>query len=170
MFLHANFMHLALNMALFLAFGTAVARRMGPVAFLTLYATTGVWSAIFWCWLQPGSLAPLIGASGAVSGMVGAIAFLSFRPPSLDRGPLPFRRRSTAVAFVVVWLVVNFVFGVVPLDAIGIDGDIAWEAHLGGFVAGFLLMPFFDGRGRIASDGTPCAGLVGSEERGVGEE
>src|SRR3546814_12454372 len=117
-----------------------------------------------------GSPAPLIGAAGAVSGMVGAIAFLSFRPPSLDRGPLPFRRRSTAVAFVVVWLVVNFVFGVVPLDAIGIDGDIAWEAHLGGFVAGFLLMPFFDGRGRIASDGTPCAGLVGSEERGVGEE
>src|SRR3546814_2347066 len=91
MILHANFMHLALNMALFLAYGTAVARRMGPVAFLTLYATTGVWSAIFWCWLQPGSPAPLIGASGAVSGMVGAIAFLSFRPPSLDRGPLPFR-------------------------------------------------------------------------------
>ena len=59
--------------------------------------------------------------------------------------------RRTALSFVLVWIVINFVFGVLGGAVFGVDAEIAWEAHLGGFVAGYLLISLFDGKGLQAS-------------------
>ena len=149
MLLHADWMHLIINMAFLLAFGSAIGRRMGPAQFLILYVLCGLAGALLWIWLYPTSTALLIGASGAISGMMGAAARVSIWPPHRTGSALPFWRRSTVITFVVIWLVLNIVFGVLPIMAPGDAGGIAWQAHLGGFIAGFFLISSFDGRGRI---------------------
>lgn len=148
MFLHADWMHLVLNMAFLLAFGSAVGRRMGAIQFLLLYLLCGLAAAFFWAWLYPPQVALLLGASGAISGMVGAAARVSIWPPH-SGSALPFWRRSTVISFVVIWLALNIGFGIFPIFLSGDYGGVAWEAHLGGFIAGFLLIGVFDGRGRI---------------------
>lgn len=149
LFLHADWMHLIVNMAFLLAFGSVIGRRMGAVQFLLLYALCGVAAAFFWALLYPGNDAILLGASGAISGMVGAAARVSIWPPHRNGSALPFWRRSTVVTFVVIWMVLNFAFGVFPIFLSDAYGGIAWQAHLGGFIAGFLLIGVFDGRGRL---------------------
>ena len=141
MFLHANLPHLLINMAILLAFGTAIARRLRIGPFLALYAICGVAGALFWTLLHPYSIDPLIGASGAISGMVGAVGGISLRASPGD--DMVFQSRRAALTFVVVWLALNFIVGLFGAAAMGIDGAIAWEAHLGGFVAGFALIGLF---------------------------
>ena len=140
-FLHGGLVHLLLNMAMLLAFGTPVERRMNASAFTVLYAVSGVAGAVAWLLFHPDSIAPLVGASGAISGMVGAVGRVSLS--SGPRDDMPFHNRNAAIAFVILWLVFNFVFGVIGLAIFGMEGQVAWEAHLGGFIAGFLLVgPF----------------------------
>ena len=149
LFLHADWMHVIINMAFLLAFGSAVGRRMGALQFVILYLLCGIAACFVWDLLNPDSQAVLLGASGAVSGMVGAAARVSIWPPRHTGSALPFWRTSTIISFVIIWLVLNVVFGVFPLLITDDYAGIAWEAHLGGFVAGFLLIGSFDGRGRI---------------------
>jgi membrane associated rhomboid family serine protease len=145
--IHGDFTHLLVNVLLFLAFGAAVARRMGAGHFLSFYALSGVAGAFAFLLFNLDLFAPVIGASGAVSGMVGAVCRLSFRPPD-PAHPMPFHSRGSAMGFVVVWLVLNFFFGMLPPELIGgSGGGIAWETHLGGFLFGLLAIGYFDGRG-----------------------
>jgi membrane associated rhomboid family serine protease len=81
--------------------------------------------------------------------MVGAAARVSIWPPRHSASALPFWRRSTIITFVVIWLLLNVVFGIFPQLITNTYAGIAWEAHLGGFIAGFLLISAFDGRGRV---------------------
>ncbi|NKB57149.1 MAG: rhomboid family intramembrane serine protease [Alphaproteobacteria bacterium] len=141
MFLHGGFIHLLLNMAMLLAFGTPIERRMTALSFTVLYVICGLAGALLWAVFHPVAISPLLGASGAISGMVGAVGWIS-----LTGGPdngMPFHNRSAALVFVVLWLVFNFVFGIIGLALFGMEGDVAWEAHLGGFIAGFVLIGFF---------------------------
>ncbi len=158
LFLHADWMHLTVNMAFFLAFGSAIGRRMGALQFVILYLICGIAAAFFWAYLNPPSQALLVGASGAISGMVGGAARVSIWPPHHAGSALPFWRRSTIITFVFVWLLLNVVFGIFPIMMPDGYAGIAWEAHLGGFIAGFLLIGAFDGRGRIKTV-TPPFGL-----------
>ncbi len=155
LFLHADLMHLTVNMAFFLAFGSAIGRRMGALQFVILYLICGIAAAFFWAWLNPPSQALLLGASGAISGMVGGAARVSIWPPHHAGSALPFWRRSTIITFVLVWLLLNVIFGIFPIMMTEGYAGIAWEAHLGGFIAGFLLIGAFDGRGRIKPAATP---------------
>lgn len=148
MLLHAGLAHLLVNMAMLLAFGSAVARRMSPGWFLALYALSGLAGALTVQIYDPTSIAPVIGASGAVSGIVGAVGMVAFRRPvHAPPPPRPFNHRGTAASFILLWLGINVLFGLLPGSAFGLEGRIAWEAHLGGFAAGLLLMPWLDGRG-----------------------
>jgi len=149
LFLHADWMHVIMNMAFLLAFGSAVGRRMGARQFVVLYLLCGLAACFFWDFLNGAPQAILVGASGAVSGMVGAAARVSIWPPQNAPSALPFWRRSTVISFVAVWLLLNVVFGIFPVLISDAYAGIAWEAHLGGFIAGFLLIGAFDGRGRI---------------------
>lgn len=146
--LHANLMHIFVNMSMFLAFGSAVARRMGEKQFYLLYGLSAIAGAVATTMLTPHSYVPVIGASAAVSGIIGALGRISLsRNPALPP-PYPFHRRSLAITFVASWVGLNLLFAFIPGSAFGVDGRIAWEAHLGGFIIGALLAPYVDGRGK----------------------
>lgn len=156
--LHGSFLHLGVNMIWLAAFGSPLANRLGWLRFVVFFAVTGVVSAFFYWAIHPLSPAPLVGASGAISGMMGAAARFAFR---VDRSggraaftgaPLPFGavlRSRSAMTFLAVWMIINLVTGIdgfVP----GNEAQIAWEAHIGGFCAGFLGLRLFDRPQRAA--------------------
>lgn len=153
-FLHGGVAHLAVNTIWLAAFGSPLANRIGAVRFLLFWAVTSLAAVGLHYVLHPADAVPLVGASGAISGMMGAAARFGFR---IDRNegraafagrvlsiPDVFRSRM-AVTFLAVWLAVNLLMGL-GFGAPDDGGSIAWEAHIGGFLAGFLLVRAFDRR------------------------
>ena len=140
-------MHLAVNTGLMLAFGAPLARRTGASWFAGFFLLSGMAGALGWFVLHPYSPGFLVGASGAVSGAIGGYLRLGMQKRPARGGPMGPRDRRLAVPFALAWLVLNFFFGVFGPEIFGLDGRIAWEAHLGGFVFGFLTVNIFDGRG-----------------------
>lgn len=165
-FLHGSWMHLIVNAIWMLAFGSAVARRFGAARFLLFSAVCAIAGAALHLAFNFGSEAPVVGASAAISGQMAAAARFVFEPG----GPLGGRfnprgggyaapaaplsrvvRNSRAMTFLVIWFVLNIVFGTGLLPMPGAEGAaIAWEAHIGGFLAGLLVFPLFDPVGRRA--------------------
>ena len=149
-FLHLDLAHLALNSLWFLVFGSIVARRTGPWLFLLLFVVTAVAGALVHVLLYPSSVVPVIGASGAVSGVLGASFRFILRGwyTPVDAPLLPLFSRQV-MAGVVVWSLLNYALGATGFTPDGFGALIAWEAHMGGFVAGLVLFPLFDSRGRF---------------------
>lgn len=151
-FLHGSFAHVAINMVWLAAFGPPLANRFGALRFAFFFAITGLaGAALFWV-IHPFMEAPLVGASGAISGMMGAAARFGFQMDRSSRtsafagAPLPFSavlRSRSVMTFLAVWMVINLVTGLVGLGAGGSD-QIAWEAHIGGFLVGFFGVRLFD--------------------------
>lgn len=143
LFLHGGWTHAVMNAAFGLAFGTPVARFLGlqargVVAFFIFYLLCGVAAGLTFVALHPTEPNPLVGASGAVSGLMGAAARLMETPGRLGS---PFSR--SALSMGAAWIAVNLLIAVTGY-APGAEGaSVAWEAHLGGFAAGLLLIgPF----------------------------
>ena len=131
-FLHGSLAHLAINMLALLAFGAGVERRIGASRMLAFTLICGVASALTHLIVYPSSIEPVIGASGAISGLFGAV--LRFRLQGGARGGLWL--------LVALWIAMDVVTGI---SGMGGDGaSIAWVAHIGGFVAGLLLFGPFD--------------------------
>lgn len=145
LFLHGGWGHAFLNAAFALAFATPVARffgeRMGgSVAFFAFYLTCGVLSNLGFAALHPGGSEPLVGASGAISGLMGAASRLI-----AGRGRVGPIFSSAVLGMGGAWVIVNLLIGALGSQfAPGADGAaVAWEAHLAGFLAGVLLIgPF----------------------------
>ena len=150
--LHAGWMHLALNMVWLAAFGAPLAARLGPVRFVLFWLFATAASLLVHFAAQPNDAVPVIGASGAISGMMGAAARYGFHVDRRGRLPVfagprlslaeTFRTRQVVV-FLGVWLAINFAAGA-GLDLSGSDGAIAWEAHIGGMFAGLFGIALFD--------------------------
>lgn len=152
-FLHADFAHMALNSVWMLIFGTIVARRIELRSFLAFFFVCGAAGAGVHLLIAPGSLVPVVGASGAISGLMGAAGRFALFPPqgglqlSMHAGqapvvPLSDRRLQ---AFAGVWIVINLVFGLGSGLGSGGGGQlIAWDIHIAGLMAGLLLFPRFD--------------------------
>lgn len=151
-FLHAGYAHLLVNMIWLLAFGSPLANRLGPVRFVAFWIATTLAAVLLHYVLHAGEPIPLVGASGAISGMMGAAARFGFRIDRAARhsafsGPVLTIGQALSsrivLSFLGVWMLVNLIagFGYLTPD---IAGSIAWEAHLGGFLAGFLLIRMFD--------------------------
>jgi len=141
-FLHADFMHLALNLGFLLAFGSFVERHLGLVRYLLLFMLTAAAGALTeYSFAGPEPVA-LIGASGAVYGMTGAAMRFMFAGGGSGQ-----RRR--ALVFVLVFLGLNLVFGMTGLADFLAGAAVGWKAHAGGFVVGALLS-FLLGRPRRA--------------------
>jgi membrane associated rhomboid family serine protease len=146
-FLHANLTHLAINSLWLLAFGPEVARRLGTAKFLSFFLFCGFVAALAHLAANWGSFSPVVGASGAVSGlMAGAIRILYGR-----RGFVFGEGRSLAplfsrpiVTFTLLWVVVAVVTGYIGFGVSDEALFIAWVAHLGGFFAGLLTIGLFD--------------------------
>lgn len=140
MLLHGDWAHAGMNAAAAFAFAAPVARRTGTglAGALSLYAFVilcGLIAGLGYVALNPGSPAPVIGASGAVSGLVGAGVRMLWRPAGL--APLFERRTLTIVAALVM---LNLAVGVIGLSPTGAVVSIAWEAHIVGLLAGLLLI------------------------------
>ncbi|MFP5333408.1 MAG: rhomboid family intramembrane serine protease [Acidimicrobiia bacterium] len=131
MFLHANLAHLFGNLWIFWIFGNNIEDHLGHVRFLVFYLLTGVIATATFVVLNPSSTVPLIGASGAIAGAMGAylILFPTVRITAIIPPLFFFPFRVPAWIFLGLWLAGQFA---ISSDA----GQVAWEAHVGGFVAG----------------------------------
>lgn len=144
--LHGSWMHLLLNGVMLAAVGRLVVHRLGEIRFLALVVVSAACGAAVHLMVEWGSGAPMIGASGVVFGVLGASLRFAFVPYWL---PLPSafgalrspRVRGFVLALVVMNLVL-VVFGAAPFG--GEEGEVAWAAHLGGFLAGFFGFRLFD--------------------------
>ena len=150
--LHAGWMHLVLNMVWLAAFASPLATRIGAVRFVLFWCFATAASLLLHYVARPDEMIPVIGASGAISGMMGAAARFGFRADRSARMPNFSGRRLTlretfasrqVVVFLGVWLLINFAAGA-GLDLSGSDGSIAWEAHIGGMLAGLFGIALFD--------------------------
>jgi membrane associated rhomboid family serine protease len=140
LFLHGSLLHLGGNLAFLLAFGDDVEDKLGGLRYLGFYLACGVVATFGQALLSPRSAIPLIGASGALAGVLGA--FLVFFPRARLSGVLPLGclilpARSRAFLFVPVWFLIQLAAAFVELGRIGeTRGGVAWFAHLAGFLAG----------------------------------
>jgi membrane associated rhomboid family serine protease len=154
--LHANWTHLIMNTLWLLAFGAPVAKRFGPLRFYAFCILSAPAGALAHYLVYQTSGLPIIGASAVVSGLTAAATRFVFDP----NGPLFNRQNSRAVYhpaaplrenfknpqvlfFVGSWFAINFIFGAGAM-LVGPNIQIAWQAHIGGFLAGLLLFSALD--------------------------
>lgn len=145
MFLHGGILHILGNMWFLWIFGGNVEDRMGPLAYPLFYMICGIGSGLSQTAFSWGSHIPSIGASGAISGVLGA--YIVFFPRSRILTLIPlfiiwFTWRIPAVIFIGIWFAVQFLSGLGSLGAASMGG-VAWWAHVGGFLLGMLLARTF---------------------------
>lgn len=149
MFLHGGWLHIISNMLYLWIFGDNVEDRMGHIRYLMFYLLCGVVSGLVQLFIAPASRIPIVGASGAIAGVMGAYLLL-----------YPFGRVVTLVFFfiffeivqipafffLIFWFILQFLSG--TFTAPGQEGGVAWWAHIGGFVCGLLMVyPFVKRKG-----------------------
>ena len=157
--IHADWTHFGVNSVWLLPFGSALARRFGTVRFLAFFAVTAAAGAGLHLATHAGEQFPMIGASASVSGAMAAAMRFAFQ----RGGPLNMMRtgddedyRVPAISlvgmltdariliFLGVWFAINIIFGVGSFPITGGEQPVAWQAHIGGFLAGLLLFSWFD--------------------------
>ncbi len=145
MFLHGSFFHIFGNMLYFWIFGNNVEDVMGPIRFLVFYILCGISAAFSQILLSPNSQVPMIGASGAISGVLAAyfVLFPYAKVYTLFWFFI-FIRIIPIPAFFVLgfWFLVQLISGISSLG-MGNSGGVAWFVHIGGFIAGLLLVNIF---------------------------
>jgi membrane associated rhomboid family serine protease len=152
MFLHGGFLHLAGNLLFLWVFGNNVEDAMGHGRFLAFYLLCGLAAVIGQVLPNPGSVLPMIGASGAISGVLGAYMLLYPRARVLLGLPIGFLivslGRFPAVWVLAAWFLMQLVMSGINLTRPpgAQEGGIAFGAHIGGFVAGLLLVTLFKRR------------------------
>jgi len=143
MFAHGGLVHIIFNLSALAALGPAVMERLGPLAprsfaaFMLLFFGSGLGGLAFWLALNPASEIPMLGASGAIFGLLGFL----MRQPDPHSPPAPLFSEQLGRAFV-EWLKLHLplvALFAIPLIFGGGSFGLAWEAHLGGFLAGMLL-------------------------------
>ena len=161
--LHASWAHVGFNCIWLVAFGSAVARRFSTASFLFMLCAAAIAGALAQWLANYASFGLVIGASGAVSGAMGAAMRFVFRPDEeprqiFDRRALNAAYRlpalslretfanRTALVFIVFWFATDLLFGLFPALSGISDQPVAWQAHIGGFLVGLLAFPLFDRR------------------------
>src|SRR2546428_5808593 len=140
LFLHGGWWHLIGNMWFLWIFGDNVEDRMGHGGFAVFYLTAGVAASATHVLMNQTSTNPLIGASGAIAGVLGAYTVLFPRAPIVSLLPLGLLTRLIAISaglFLAVWVPIQVVSGLASLASAGTG--VAWWAHVGGFIAGIVL-------------------------------
>jgi membrane associated rhomboid family serine protease len=146
MFLHAGWLHVLGNMLYLYIFGDNVEDRMGHCRYLLFYLLCGICAAAAQLWAAPASRIPMVGASGAIAGVMGAyfclyprarIVMLVFLFIFIDFIEVP------AFFFIAFWFLLQFLSGALSSSS---QGGVAWWAHIGGFAGGIVLLLFFKKR------------------------
>jgi membrane associated rhomboid family serine protease len=153
MFMHGGFWHLAGNMLYLWVFGNNIEDAMGHTRFFIFYVLCGVAAVFAQVLPNPGSIVPMVGASGAISGVLGAYMLLFPRARVLLGLPLGFLivqlGRFPAIWVLAAWFGLQLLMGSIAASKpIGeSEGGIAFGAHIGGFIAGLALVTIFKRRG-----------------------
>ncbi len=157
--IHADWVHLGVNAVWLLPFGSAVARRFGALRFLAFFAAAAAAGALAFLLANLGAQSIVIGASASISGTMAAAMRFAFQhggPLGFVRGaderayrvpaiPLSGMLRDARVLlFLAVWFGINILFGLGSFSISGSEQPVAWQAHIGGFLAGLLLFSWFD--------------------------
>lgn len=147
MFLHGGWMHIISNMWILLIFGDNVEDRMGALRFTLFYLLCGVISGWVHVITNANSTLPTVGASGAIAGVLGGYLILYPHAKVLTMIPVfifPFFFEIPAVFFLVFWFFTQLLSGTASMFSLEPNvGGVAWWAHVGGFIAGMILMPLF---------------------------
>jgi membrane associated rhomboid family serine protease len=141
-FLHGGWLHILSNMWILWIFGDNVEDEMGRLRFLVFYLVCGAAAGAVHWFANVDSIAPTVGASGAIAGVLGAYFLMHPRARVLTVLPIlfiPLFFWVPAVLFLIIW----FLTQVLESSAAGLGGGVAWWAHIGGFVAGALLHRLF---------------------------
>ncbi|MBI4684212.1 MAG: rhomboid family intramembrane serine protease [Nitrospirae bacterium] len=144
MFLHGGLLHIGGNMLYLWVFGNNIEDRLGHIRFLLFYLACGVIAAYSHAITDPLSKVPMIGASGAVSGVLGAyiVLFPHARIHTLVFFGFFIRViRIPALIVIGFWAIIQFINGILSKGLIA-QGGVAWFAHVGGFLAGLLTIKF----------------------------
>ncbi|MEZ5318123.1 MAG: rhomboid family intramembrane serine protease [Vicinamibacterales bacterium] len=145
-FLHAGPLHLVSNMWMLWIFGDNVEDRMGPWRFLGFYLLSGVAAGLVHFWTNAHSVVPTVGASGAIAGVLGAYMILYPHARVVTLLLLvfwPFFFELPALFFLFYWFGIQLLSGTAALLGPEQTGGVAWWAHVGGFVAGVILLRWF---------------------------
>jgi membrane associated rhomboid family serine protease len=153
MFLHGSWMHLLGNMWFLYLFGNNVEDSMGRARFLVFYLVAGVAAALTQVWLGPDSILPMVGASGAISGVMGGYLVLYPTARVYTLVPIGFfitRMALPAWTMLVYWFLLQVLGGATAIAG-SKAGGVAFGAHVGGFVAGLALVKLFARRDYVAA-------------------
>lgn len=157
-FLHADWLHLIINGFWMMIFGSALARRFGALRFLLISVLGSIAGAGLHLLFNFGSVVPMVGASAAISAHMACaarFAFVPYGPLGRPRSDHPgafflpslsiagMMKNPQVLSFLGIWFALNLLFGV-GSNVVGGEQSIAWQAHIGGFLTGLLLFPFFD--------------------------
>lgn len=145
MFLHAGWLHIVGNMWFLHLFGSTVEDRMGHIRFLIFYLLTGLAANIIFFMLDIHSTIPEFGASGAIAGVMGAYIVMFPKARILTLIPIflfPLLVTLPAFLYLGFWFLIQLFSGTLSF-ASRETGGVAWWAHVGGFVTGMVLLPFF---------------------------
>lgn len=146
MFVHGSLFHVGGNMLYLWIFGNNVEDSMGHLRFIVFYLLSGIAAAFAQIAVNPASQVPMVGASGAVSGVLGAYLLLHPHARVMTLISFGWFIRFVEVPALIVlgfWIVVQLLNGLLTFNFQG--GGVAWFAHIGGFLAGMLLIGFFKG-------------------------
>lgn len=149
MFMHAGWLHLLGNMLYLWIFGDNVEDRFGHGKFTLFYLLCGLGALFAQLAFSADSNIPNLGASGAISGILGA--YLVLYPSGRIRVYMPYQGVIHAPALMVIglWILLQLFSGIGSLESTGQQGGVAYMAHIGGFVAGFILTFLFRGKGVV---------------------
>ena len=153
MFLHGSWLHLIGNMWFLWLFGNNIEDSMTRPRFVAFYLLSGLGAALAQVAANPSSELPMVGASGAISGVMGAYLVLFPRVRVFTMVPVGFFMTSIALpawGMLIYWAFLQFAGGVTSIFAEQ-TGGVAFWAHLGGFVAGVILIKVFERRDRVAA-------------------
>jgi membrane associated rhomboid family serine protease len=172
MFLHGGWLHLILNMWTLWLFGPTVEDRLGPGRYLLFYLACGVLASVAHVAFNPGSPFPALGASGAIAGVLGCYLRLFPLARVVVMIPIlffPFFFEVPALFFAGFWFLMQLLQGTMDLLApsAGGGGGVAWWAHVGGFVAGFVLAAPLRLSARRYRPYYPDEGILGFTPMGI---
>ncbi|TCT12479.1 membrane associated rhomboid family serine protease [Tepidamorphus gemmatus] len=143
MFLHGGWLHLIVNMWTLWIFGPAVEDRLGPGRFVLFYLFCGVAAGLAHALANPESVVPALGASGAIAGVIGCYARMFPAARLVVIVPIlfiPLFFEIRAIVFAAIWFATQVIPGLLSIGDQA-TGGVAWWAHIGGFVAGWLVTP-----------------------------
>jgi membrane associated rhomboid family serine protease len=142
-FLHGSFLHLGSNMLYLWIFGDNVEDRLGHARFLVLYLASGIAAAVSQMLVSPSSSIPMVGASGAIAGVLGAYLLMFPTARIVTLVPIGIAVQTyelPAGVFLGGWFLIQWMQGLTSIGDVADVGGVAFWAHIGGFVAGMVLL------------------------------